>query len=128
MSSTAVPAIASFLASEGLTVPKAQNPRQRMDRLTQFSVQSCPEVLRLIGKFCLQTGKYANLALLTLKEYLVMLTYSKMFSLGAGQALTDEATLQSGYPVIRDSVMLLMAQACNLLGKECDGATRLQLI
>lgn len=76
-------------------------------------MQSCPEVLRLIGKFCLKANKYANLALLVLKEYLVMVTYSKMFSLGAGQALNDEATLQSGYPVIRDSVMLLMAQACS---------------
>ena len=38
---------------------------------------------------CLKAGKYADLALEVLKEYLVNVTYQKMFTLAAGQGIDD---------------------------------------
>lgn len=54
-------------------------------------------------------GKFADLAILALKEQLVLVTYQKMFTLAAGQAISDEASVQSGYTLMRDQTILLLS-------------------
>ena len=53
----------------------------------------------------MKAGKYADLAIVALKEYLVAVTYQKMFTMSAGQTLDD----QSGYSFIRNETMLWLA-------------------
>ena len=72
-------------------------------------------MLLTIGKICLKAGKYADLAIFAIKEYLLLLTYYKMFSLAAGQAIKDQASVQSGYTMLREKTMLLLANAYDLL-------------
>ena len=50
-----------------------------------------------------------------------MVTYQKMFSLGAGQTLSDQASVQSGYTLIRDETLLLLAQSLAQLSQEMGG-------
>ena len=57
---------------------------QTLGRLTKFHVHSSPDVLKHLGRFCLKSGKYADLATFALREYLIAMTHSKMFSLAAG--------------------------------------------
>ena len=90
----------------------------RKRRLDQFHVLSSPDVLKYIGKMCLKAGRYADLALFAFKEYLQLTTYSKMFTLAAGQKLTDEASVESGYTKIRDETMVHLSQALALLATE----------
>jgi len=109
-SSTSVAAIVSFIESEGIHQNTPQpSLAQLKQRISKFHVHSRPELLKNIGKFCLKMGKFADLAILALKEQLVLVTYQKMFTLAAGQAISDEASVQSGYTLIRDQTMLLLS-------------------
>ena len=56
-------------------------------------------------------GMYADLAVSALKEYLVSLTYSRMFSFAAGQGVEDSTSVESGYTKTRDRVLISLAQA-----------------
>jgi len=119
-SSTSVSAIVSFLTTEGISVAHP-NLKTMMNRLAQFQVHSRPDLLRNIGKTCLKAGIFADLGILAFKECLVMVTYQKMFSLGAGQTISDQATVQSGYTLIRDRTMLLLAQSFAQLAGDLEG-------
>lgn len=55
-----------------------------LTRLSKMHVHSSPDVLKHIGNFCIKSGKYADLAIFARKEYLISITYSKMFTLAAG--------------------------------------------
>ena len=77
-SSTSMSAIDCYLESERTSVSiQEQNPTQAQlqNRLSKFHIYSSPDLLKNIGKFCLKTGKYADLALLAFKEQLVLVTY-----------------------------------------------------
>ena len=76
-------AVTSFLSSEGIKVPK-QSMQSQLTILAQFNVSSSIDILKCIGKFCVKSRQYGDLAVNAFKEYLAALTFSKMFSLGAG--------------------------------------------
>ena len=101
-------AISTFLESEGKPLSWQLSD---LTSLARFHVHSGPGVLKTLGKMCLKAGKFADLAVIILKEYLVAVTYQKMFTLSAGQTLDDQASVNSGYTLIRDETMLLLAQA-----------------
>jgi len=82
-SATSLSAVTTFLASEGVQTPTASIQAQQ-SYLNQFNVYSNPEILKHIGKFCLKSKQFSDLAVYALKEYLTLLTYSKMFTFAAG--------------------------------------------
>lgn len=84
-SATSMAAITTFLESEGtISVDKSNDLNAKVTQLSQFHVHSSPELFKNIGKMCLKAGKYADLAIIALKEYLVTVTYQKMFTMAAG--------------------------------------------
>lgn len=86
-SATSMAAVNSFLESEG--TPEDIQDSQLLGHLAQFNVHSGPEVLLNIGKMCLKAEKFADLAIVSLKEYLIAVTYQKMFTMNAGLAIED---------------------------------------
>ena len=125
---TPISTVASFLQNEGIITVKKPTLQVQQRRLTQFHVHSNPDVLKYIGKFCLKSGRYADLAINALHEYLLHMTYSKMFTMAAGIAINDEATVQSGYTLIRDETMLMMSQALSQLASERRGRQRTEVL
>lgn len=123
-SSTSMAAISAFLESEGKPLSWQLSD---LTSLARFHVHSGPGVLRTLGKMCLKSAKYADLAVIILKEYLVAVTYQKMFTLSAGQTLDDQASVNSGYTLIRDETMLLLAQALCQLATETQGERKAQI-
>ena len=87
-SSISLSAVANYLQPEAASQTNTAS-HKLLARLAKFHVHSSPDILKHIGKFCIKSGKYADLAIYALREYLIAMTHSKMFSLAAGHGVAD---------------------------------------